>query len=80
MIERVSMASAEAYGLALDRSIAKMCSHVMSGDTGGTQTILKIAEGIYQGSLNYSRLEFDCSMPPNVAINHQFCICGTRAR
>jgi len=72
-VGRVSMASAEAYGLALDRSIAKVCSHVMSGDSGGMQTTMKIAEGVYQMSLNYSRLEFHCSMPPNVTIDHEFC-------
>lgn len=73
-IDRVSMATAEqVYGLMFDRSVSKFSSLVMAGDAGGMPTVMTIAENIYQISLNYSRAEFRCSMPPNTTITHQFC-------
>jgi hypothetical protein len=74
IIERQSMASAEGHGSMFDISVSKFASIVMSGNSGGTETILKIAENIYQSSLNYSRLEFRCLLPStDTVITHEFC-------
>jgi 20S proteasome alpha/beta subunit len=72
-IERLSMKVAESNGgQAFDRNIGKMAALVMSGDAGGTQTILNMATCVYQSSLTYSRLEFRCRDSDKI-IMHEFC-------
>jgi hypothetical protein len=70
-IERVSMASAEAYGLALDRNVAKLASLVMCGSLKGHEDVLKAAQDIYQMSFMYAAAVFRCQFPDKL-IRRQF--------
>src|SRR5262249_40585351 len=59
-IKRDDMAEAEARGIILDRLMGRFASLVMAASLEGTPAILNMAEGIYQGGLSYSTLEFRC--------------------
>jgi hypothetical protein len=59
-IERVSMASAEGVGMALDRHLVKLSNLIMAGSLKGHEDIAQTASGIYQMSMMYASLEFKC--------------------
>lgn len=71
-IERVSMACAEAYGLAFDRHLSRVASLAMAGNAQGLADIAKTSESIYSCSLMYARAEFHCQFPDKT-IRRQFC-------
>lgn len=62
-INRVDMKVAEGYGMNFDHTLSTFASLIMSGNHGGTETIMKIADGIYSCGLMYGRLEFRCQFP-----------------
>lgn len=70
-ITQLSMECAESWGVSFDRGLSKLVSSAIAGNQGGTEEIMTMAQGIYQSSLTYSRLEFHCQFPDET-IRHEF--------